>query len=292
MLDFIVTLLFFSSVEVVSKPLMGSIDSESLTVARFILGFLVVLLFSVARKEIGTLFKLPRKTIFLLALAGFLNTFFSMTMLQKAVEYGSPATAALIFCTNPVFVLLIQVVRKQESASWRTIFGMCTALSGIVLVISRNGITLSDGVVYAVAAAISFATFTVLNKEITKTVSPINSNVGAFFFGILCSIIYIIVIGKTLNIKPLFVTSSNLFTFLYLGIGVSGIAYITFIRTIRKFSPLSSSVIFLLKPAVAAVLSMAFMNESHSPMFLLGLLFVFLGSIVILWEKWHIQRKA
>lgn len=292
MLDFLITLLLFSSMEVISKPLMGSIDSESLTVARFIVGFLVVLFFSILRKEIGALFKLPKKTIILVALAGFLNTFFSMTMLQKAVEFGSPATAALVFCTNPVFVLLIQVVRKQETTSLRTILGMCAALSGIVLVISRNGIALSDGVFYALAASVSFATFTVLNKSITKTVSPINSNVGAFFFGILCSIIYILIAGKTFCVTPLFVTTSRVITFLYLGIGVSGIAYITFIRTIRKLSPLSSSVIFLLKPAVAALLSMAFIKEVHSLTFLLGLFLVFSGSIIVLWEKLHSKSNA
>ncbi len=285
MFDFIITILLFSSMEAVSKPLMSYIDPFSLTFARFTLGFIVLFVFSFFTRDLRTLRNIPLRTVGLLAAAGFLNTFFSMTMLQKAVESGTASMAALVFCTNPVFVYLIQLTMKKEKPTFLTTAGLVIALSGITLVIARNGVSFNIGAIYALAAAIAFAIFTLLNKKITKTVSAVNSNVVAFLFGIFFSFVFVSFTGKSLVFTSLFNDKLRLLAFLYLGIIVSGYCYITFLRTIKKFSPLSASVVFLLKPGVASIISFILLRETPTLFFIIGLMLIFTGSIFILWEK-------
>lgn len=50
MFDFIVTLVFFASMEVVSKPLLGSIDPLTLTFWRFAAGGVVLFIFLIRRR--------------------------------------------------------------------------------------------------------------------------------------------------------------------------------------------------------------------------------------------------
>jgi len=285
MFDFILTLLFFASMEVASKPLMGIVDPLTLTFWRFVCGFGVILIFAVAAGKIGELKRISRNNFLILLLAGFLNTFFSMYMLQLAVLHGAAGTAALIFCSNPLLVYLIQIVRKEERGSVLTFSALIIALLGLIIIMLDN-LTFSGAFVYALLASLSFALFTVINKKASGQVHPLNMNLVSFACGLLCTVLFQLLIGK--NLLPpavLLENMKNLSLFLYLGIGVSGLGYITFIRTIRRYSATSASVIFLLKPVLAALFALLVLAEKPGMFFGIGLLLVFTGSFLLLKGK-------
>ena len=70
--------------------------------------------------------------------------------------------------------------------------------------------------------------------------------------------------------------------FLYLGLLVSGVAYITFMRTIKRFSATSASVIFLLKPLLASLFSLLLLHETLNTFFLGGMVLVISGSSCVM----------
>ncbi len=69
--------------------------------------------------------------------------------------------------------------------------------------------------------------------------------------------------------------------FLFMGIGVSGIGYMTFMGTIRKMGAGNASTIFLLKPAVTTLLAVALLGEGVSLHFAAGLLLAGAGSWLV-----------
>ena len=286
MVYFFITLILFSSLEVVSKPLMQFIDPFSLTFFRFIMGFIILTCFMFIKKRGNEISRIDRKTMSFLALLGFLNVFFSMSMLQLAVKNSNAATAAVIFCSNPLFVFFISVIIKKEKFSYKKVFGFLLGISGILLVMSSKGFKMEMGAIYAMLASISFAGYTIINKKTVKSVQPLIVNVVSFFWGLTASALYLIFSGKGISFPITILDSSaNILRFLFLGVFISAIGYITFIDTIKKLSPVSASVIFLLKPAVATLFALIFLNESLNKNFYTGLFLTILGSLFVLKRK-------
>ena len=282
MLDFVITLLLFSSMEAVSKPLMALLNPEALTLYRFLAGFAVLLSLAWVTGRLPENRKPIRKAMPPMALCGFLNVFFSMTMLQKAVSAGSASTAALIFCSNPLFVFMLDTWVNKKRATLKQTIGIILACSGLILVFIQT-LSFSAGSLYALAASLSFALYTIINKRVTRSVHPLTVNVVSFFWGLLCLGVYAwlarvpLRIPNTLWRDPILAGD-----FLYLGPLVSGVAYITFMRTIRRFSATSASVVFLMKPVLAALFSFALLHESVGLLFLAGMALVGAGSYCVM----------
>lgn len=268
--------------EVVSRPLMQIFDPFTLTFYRFVVGFIFLFLMLLIRGEKKDLFSLTLKTILVLALLGFLNTFFSMSMLQLAVKHANAATAAVIFCSNPLFVFLFSVLSRQESFHQVKAAGLAAGIGGIAFVSGGGGMVLGGGVLYALSASISFALYTVLNKRVLKGVKPLTVNVVSFFFGLIFTAIYMSFagIGAALP-QSLFSDVSALFSFIYLGVVISGIGYITFINTIKDLGPVAASIIFLLKPVIATFLAVIFLGEQLHGLFFPGIVLIAAGSGLI-----------
>ena len=273
---FIITVLIFGSMEVLSKPFMGSIHPFALTLYRFAIGFVFLLVFNLIYKR-GSFKGISKKDYLLMAFLGFLNTFFSMSMLQMAVHRTTAATTALIFSSNPIFVLLFAFVLGKEKFDIRKLLFFVLGISGLFLLFQK-GLDLHIGALYATIAAVSFAVYTMLNKGLVSRVHPITVNVISFFFGLIWLSMYIFFKGIPLDVQPIIGSIGGIARMLYLGLFVSGIGYITFFLTLRLYSASAASLIFLIKPIVATALSFLLLQESLDWTFFLGLVLILGGS--------------
>ncbi len=278
-LSFIITLLLFASVEVASKPLMGFVDPLVLTFWRFACGILILgTVMLIKRRKVN----LSPGKILVMALMGILNTFMSMSFLQLAVKHDSAARAATVFCSNPVFVLIFAAVLGWEKFSKRKGFGLFLAVAGLVLVTGLHTMTIDTGTLYALAASITFALYILLGKKASLNCDPVTVNVISFAFGLAALAIWLTVSGISLSPAPL---KTELPSFLFLGIGVSGLGYVTFHTSIRKLGAGNASIIFLLKPAVTTVLAIILIGETVSLNFVIGLLLAGAGSYLVASKK-------
>jgi drug/metabolite transporter (DMT)-like permease len=274
-LNFTITLLLFASMEVVSKPLMGFVDPLVLTLWRFVCGIVVLGAVMVFRRD---KVNLSRGQVAVLALMGVLNTFLSMSLLQLAVKHTAASRAAAVFCSNPVFVVLLAALLGWEKFTKRKVLGLFLSVCGLLLVTDMHLIKIDAGTVYALLASIAFAAYILLGRKASLNTDPVTVNVLSFAFGITALALWLGVKGVSVNPEPLF---RELPTFLFLGIGVSGLGYVTFISAIKKMGAGNASAIFLLKPAVATLLAILFINETFEIDFVIGLLLAGTGSYLV-----------
>lgn len=261
--------------EVISKPLMGSVDPLVLTLWRFICGTAVLGTVMAVR---GRTPGLKPKDVAILALMGILNTFLSMSLLQLAVKHTTASRAATIFCSNPVFVVLLASVIGWEKLTARRGLGLVLGVSGLVLVTGMHTMEIDSGTVYAILASVTFAVYILIGKKASLKTDPITVNVVSFTFGIAGLLLWLLLRGVNISPKPLL---DNLPSFLILGAGISGLGYITFINTIREIGAGNASTIFLLKPAVATVLAILIIGETVTLHFAMGLLLAGAGSWLV-----------
>ncbi|HYE12543.1 MAG TPA: DMT family transporter, partial [Patescibacteria group bacterium] len=66
----------------------------------------------------------------------------------------------------------------------------------------------------------------------------------------------------------------------YLGIFLSGIAYITYMEALKLLSASKGSMVFFLKPVLASTLAVVFLRESLSIKTVAGMLLVLTGIIM------------
>lgn len=265
--------------EVLSKPLMGVVDPLVLTLWRFILGIILLGAVMAWRRKKPTLD--PGK-VALLALMGILNTFLSMSLLQLAVKNTSAARAATIFCSNPVLVVLLASALGWEKLTSRRTAGLLLGIAGLVLVTGAYRMALDPGTVYALLASLTFALYVLTGRKASLGIDPVTVNVISFAFGIAGLSIWLLARGINMSPEPLL---DNLPSFLYLGAGVSGLGYISFMVTIRRLGAGNASTIFLLKPAVATVLAVLLIGETITPQFVSGLLLTGAGSWLVVSGK-------
>jgi drug/metabolite transporter (DMT)-like permease len=272
MLYFITTLIIFASMEVVSKPLMGHIDPFVLTFWRFVTGFLFFFFYPGMKKRFVEISNFSVKDWTAVAILGILNSFLAMSLLQLSVQHCSAATSAAIFCSNPVFVMIMSNVLGSEKFSIKKGAGMFFGISAVVLIMSEKGFVINSGALFALSGAVVFAAYTVLSKRTVSRIDPFAVNLTSFFSGLVANFIFMSVSGILLFPAHEFFNISRTLVFLYLGIVVTGIGYITFLETIKRFTAVSASIIFMLKPAVAVLFSAIFLDEIISWPFFTGLL--------------------
>jgi len=263
----IVTLLFFSSIEVVTKPVSGKIDPFFLTFFRFLIGGSFLILFSLFSKKRIESHDLPK-----LILIGCLNGVISMSLLQLSVKYSNASTAATLVAMNPLYVSMFSQLLGKDRLSRRKWFGVALGALGVLVLSSANVSGDSAlGIVFGISASISFALYTVLMKDFSNKYGPLlATSVSTFAAGIVYGAL-LAIFGR---LSLLDVNWCEGLILLYVGIGVTGVAYVTFFKAIQHFGPVKTSVIFYLKPAVASFLAFLLLSETVNAQKIIGTIIV------------------
>jgi drug/metabolite transporter (DMT)-like permease len=269
--------------EVVSKPLMGSVDPFGLTLVRFSTGLAVLAASAALTGRLGELSRLGRGTVAALLLLGFINTFFSMSMLQLAIARSSASLAATMICSNPLLVVLFSAALGMERLSPARLAAFAGGVVGVYLVMySGDGLTDPAGSLYALASAVSFAAYVVLGKRLVRRASPLSANIVSFAGGVGSLAVFIALSGRRVFPPSWEPGLLDILSLAWLGVFVSGVGYLTFFRMLRSASASSSSLVFFVKPVLATALAAVLLGERPGAGFLAGLVLISAGSAAAL----------
>ena len=294
----IIAIFFFSTIEVVGKSIGAEISPYGITAWRFLIGGLLIL--PLAVKENRQLkITLTRKDYLKFALAGFLNVCISMLFLQLSIFYGKAVLSAVIVSTNTLFVALFAFLFLRERISRLHIVGLGLGLLGLFFIIYGERVLLMQsrnlvlGVAFGVAAALTFALYTVYSKQLVLRFGNLTTLCLAFIFGAILLFTYSAATGKAILFAP---TMKNITLILYLSAFVTGLAYILYFAAIKQIGAAKASLYFFLKPAVAAILAWLIHKETVNLMQFAGIVIIMLSlsrEAVVRFLHWNsLLRKA
>lgn len=301
-----VTTVLFSTMEIVLKTISGVFNPIQLTFTRFLLGGLVLLPLALhTLKKRGL--RLGMRELLPFAWIGFIGVTVSMALYQMAIIYAPASVVAVLFSSNPLFVLLFAWLFLGEPVSRRNLFALALDILGIVCVIDPLQMELSvPGVVLTLLSTLFFALYGVAGKRKSQRYGGVVNTCFGFLFGgaemlLLAALTHLPSISAALTGAGLGMFADVPFAagfslsvlpqILYVCLGVTGCGFACYFLAMEYTSAGTASLVFFFKPILAPILALLILGEPIAPNRVLGIAFILAGSLTNLLPPLLAQRR-
>jgi drug/metabolite transporter (DMT)-like permease len=278
--------LMWSVLAIALKVSLKVLSPGTIVCARFAIAFLFMAAFLlIKRPNAFSIFRKPPLKLVIASVFLACNYFGFM----KGIEYTTPSNAQVFIQIGPVLFAVIGIYLFKEKINWKHIVGFIVLLIGLglffweQLVTMGNHSTYSLGILWIIGAAVSWAIYAVLQKDLTANYSV--NQLNLFIYG-MCTIIFVPIIKYSDFSTLSFVTWGLV---LFLGLNTL-IAYGAIALAFRYLDSNKVSVIVTMNPVVTFILMffLAKMNvswiapEHFSAMSILGTILALGGAVFVI----------
>lgn len=275
-------LVWGSSFILMKKGLDGGMNAYQLGAYRII--FTSLFLLPILGKE---LFKIKKKKIKYIILAGLLGNFFPIFLFALAQTEISSSISSTLNSFTPLNTLIIGSVFFGLTFSKKQIFGLLIGIVGCLTLVyagaSGNPTKNYWFALLVIIATWCYASNINLVKKYLFDVSPLAITVGNFAFLLLPALLILVLNGFEFQIIQNSIETIGIFNSIHpliyiaiLGIIGTGLANIYFYRLIQMSSPIFASNVTYLIPVVATIWSIIF-NENVTGLQILGTGIILVG---------------
>ena len=282
-----VGMVLFSTTEIAGKLAGNNISPVVVTIIRFFIGSVILLPFASItvnnnnRSGLKSTITIPE--IVKIVYPGVINVAGAMLFLQFAIYYGTVSMSAILISSNPLFVAIFAtLILKEELTVGKTV-GVLLGLAGMCLVIIGDNpapaaaINPFLGFIFGLFASLLFGLYTVLAKRRIAVYGNAFFNAVSFAGGAAV----LLLLALLFQLEFTFViTAGNIYLLLYMGIFITGIAYIFFFNGLKKIPAANGSIMFFFKPVIAVLLAVLCLGESITGLQIVGVALI-MGSVYI-----------
>lgn len=292
-----ITTVFFSLMEIVLKFIGGDLNPVQVTFSRFLFGGLVLLPFAVRllRRLAEQGVYMERTDMQYFALLGTVGIVVSMTLYQLATVHANASVVAVLFSSNPLFVMLLAYLILKEPIHLRNIVALLLDIVGIICIIDPLHMDAEvAGVILTLSATLIFAFYTVLGKRKCYKFGGLVVTCFGFLFGSI-ELIALAALGHIPAVAdfliahglqnfanvPFFAgyTWQNLPMVLFVYLGVTGLGFASYFTAMEKTSANTAALVFFFKPVLAPILAFLILHEEIPFHMIIGILFILCGSM-------------
>lgn len=263
---------------VVSKVVMEVIPPFSLITLRLILGILTLGIILAIRGGL----KLTARQFWQVFGVGFVGYGISIGFQFVGTKLSTAANGSLVTSATPAFVLLFAALLLKEKITLRRLLALIVASLGVVAVIDPRTAQLSPdlflGNIYLVAAALTWALYSVLIRVTTRSMDVLSTSLIAFAGGLPVSI-------------PLgaweagaqgygLITPGVIGGILFLGVISTALAMYLWNTAFATLPAGVASLTFFAQPVVGTMLGAIFLGDKITPLFIFGGLLIGIGLII------------
>lgn len=270
------TILVWGSTFISSKKLLTLYTPSQILLTRFLLAYGALWLL---RPRKLSLTRKQEAMFLLLGLAGCSLYFYTE---NTALTYTLASNVSIIVAAAPIFTAVLAHFAGEERFRSSTLWGFLVAFSGVVLVVCNGTFVLKlspKGDLLALLAAACWAVYSVLLRRTGGGMDPILVTRRTLFWGILTALPMVMLEGAPYPTAPL-LTPMVAGNFLFLGLIGSGLCYVLWNNAFRLLGVVTTNNFIYLNPFVTIVTAHFFLNESISPLALLGAVLITVGVVV------------
>ena len=275
----------FSTIEIASKIIGYHISPITLTFIRFFTTGLILLLIALPTLKDKTF---TRQDWFIFFMNGVTGVTLALTLFHVSVLLlEKAASAAVIFCINPIFVMLLSHYINKEPWDRKKWLAALLGTMGVLFFSAESGIfswASIQGLGLMTCSAFLFALSVCISRQVLLRHSLLPVMGFSSLFGSLFLLPAVIVIGDWGN---MFATPSVGLSVLYITLCGTTLAYLLFYYGIQKTSAQAGGMVFFLKPVLAAILAHLILGEIINVYMIAGIIFVLSGLFLLSvpWKK-------
>ena len=253
------------------KYALEELDPFQISFYRIFIGMVFINLLNIKKVNI------PLSQHKYLALVGTLWMALPFFLFAKAEETISSSLAGLINGSTPIFISLIAYVVFKENISNIQKTYLVTGFLGIYLVsfgFNNALLDLNLGALLALLASISYGFAANIVQPLIKKYGSLNTLKIALRNGALFS--FIALLPSSSLVLP--TVGVSLFPMLLLGIGSSGIAFLSFYKLIDDVGAVAGSITVYIIPIFSVIFGYMFLNEYTSSIQMIGIFIVIISA--------------
>lgn len=285
--------LLFSSMEIALKANSHSFNPVQLNFLRFLIGALMLCPLALNRLKSMKLHLNVRDYAFF-ALTGFICIVVSMTFHQLSVVYAKASLAAILFSSNPIFLVPMAHYFLKERITRGIALSIVISVIGMGIILNPLHMTADPrGIIFAFLASFTFALYSIMIKSRNKKFGGIVLTSFSFIMGSLELFVLILLsrtdaishwllasgLGTFANIPIIDgITLSLIPSLIYIGVFVTGLGYMFYFLAMEETSASMASLVFLIKPALSPVMALLILQETITANIAAGILIIMAGS--------------
>ena len=277
---------------VVTDVVLEVVPPAALLVARCALALMLLLPALALRGDPG----IPRRDWPEIAVAGCVGFGVSLLAQFGGTALSTAAAGALITSATPAFIILFAWPLLRDAPSPAKLAGLALATIGVLIGSLAGGQEATRqsrdpllGNLLLVAAAVSWALYTVLARRATRRYSTLAVTTGVILAGLLAVAPLAVL---ELGAQPIgAITPGVAAGILYVGFGSTAIAMVLWNRSFELLDAATASLFFFAQPVVGILLSALFLREPLGLPFFSGAALIGLGVLLALRERPPVARR-
>lgn len=201
------------------------------------------------------------------------------TLVNQAGTSTSAGNMGMIMAASPVLMAVHERLTGGRLGARRTV-GLLVAVAGVLLLVSKGSLTLdlAPGDLWMVAAALSFASYSVLLRRRPAELGSLTFLLSTFVLG---ALMLAPAYGVSLAVQGGFeVRAATVGPLLYVGVLSSAVAFFAWNKAISLIGAARAGVVYYLQPACVALLSYPLLGEAMGPAQLVCMALI-LGGVVL-----------
>lgn len=211
--------------------------------------------------------------------AGLSTALYQLTFFAGVALTGVALGTIVAIGSAPIFAGMLAYFIERERLQSRWFIATALAILGSILLIFSGNETLQInplGILLSLGAGLSYAVFTLANKQLVQHFAPDAVMAVSFCTGA-------IVLSPLLFLTDLswVLTTNGSLVALHLGLLATGLAYALFGRGIRTVPISTTSTLSLAEPLTATTLGIVLLGEQLTSQAFIGIAILFLGLIVL-----------
>jgi drug/metabolite transporter (DMT)-like permease len=269
---------------VVSKVVLEVIPPFALLAIRLVMGAMTLGVVIYFRKNNTVTTK---ELFWKSALVGFVGYGISLGFQFVGTKLSTASNGSLVTSATPAFVLLFAPLLLGERTTLRGIIALIVSSLGVVAVIDPRNAELSPtlfwGNMSLLAAALTWALYSVLVRKVSKTGDLLTSSAIMLLGGLPSSLLLGIWEVQTQGIGK--ITVGIIFGLLFLGIISTALAMFMWNYAFAELPANIASLTFFAQPVVGTLLGWFFLAEKITPLFLAGGVLIGVGILIATSDK-------
>ena len=253
------------------KYALEELDAYNISFYRILIGMVFINILNFKKT------KLPIRKHFQLALVGLLWMSFPFYLFAKAEETITSSLAGLINGSTPIFISLIAVLIFKDKILKKQIIYLLTGFIGIYFVSFGFSNAFEDfnlGAMLALLASVSYGFAANIVQSLIKEYGSLQTLKIALRYATVISFI-LLNVNSSLSVPTYEI---SLFPMLMLGIGSSGIAFLSFYNLIDDVGAIAGSITVYIIPIFSMIFGYIFLNETTQLIQLIGIVTVIVSA--------------